>query len=322
MASSPSLTPSAPASALRTQLHRDGFVVIRKILHPAELEPLRAAAVRTTALARAGNWPYIRTVGKQFPPWPSKPDPAAGGIWGVQHLLHPDLPDSQVFAQSYFGDAVLDMVKALLSSSASEGGWGECRDDDLVMELYNMLVRPDAPFELRWHRDDVPWTATAEEELARLEAAEHAHAQWNLALCDGDASLVVVRGSHRRARTEAERAAEPYQAILDEQNGDDQITVRLDAGDAVFYDNNIVHRGVYDCAQERLSLHGTVGHRTGSAARARNVLQHGVGAWVDQCDFAGGLGGDDRIRERAEGMRERLVQLGRASGDVGFSLEG
>ncbi|KAK8031028.1 hypothetical protein PG990_000762 [Apiospora arundinis] len=332
MASSspPSLTPAAPASALREQLHKDGFVIIRQILTPTELEPLRAAAARTTTLARAGNWPHIRTVGKQFPPWPSKPDPAQGGIWGVQHLLHPDLPDSGVFAQSYFGDAVLDIVKALLSSSSPsppEGGReedrgkgrGECKDDDLVMELYNMLVRPDAPFELRWHRDDVPWSAPAAEELARLGAAEHAHAQWNLALCDGDASLVVVRGSHRRARTDAERFSEPYQAVV---HGEDQLTVRLDAGDAVFYDNNIVHRGVYDCRQERLSLHGTVGHRAGSAARARNVLQHGVGDWVDKCDFAGSLGGDERIRKRAEGMRERLVKLGRESGDVGFSLEG
>ncbi|KAK7953744.1 phytanoyl-CoA dioxygenase [Apiospora saccharicola] len=325
MASPPSLTPSAPAAALREQLHRDGFVIIRQILSPAELEPLRAAAVRTMALARAGKWPHIRTVGKQFPPWPSKPDPAGGGIWGVQHLLHPDLPDSPVFAQSYFSAAVLDIVKALLSVSGDDegdhGGRGECRDDDLVMELYNMLVRPDAPFELRWHRDDVPWTADAAEELVRLEAAEHAHAQWNLALCDGDASLVVVRGSHRRARTEAERAAEPFQTLINDEEGA-QLTVRLDAGDAVFYDNNIVHRGVYDCRQERLSLHGTVGHRAGGPARARNVLQHGVGEWVDQCDFAGCLGGDDRVRERAEGMRQRLVRLGRESGDVGFSLEG
>ncbi|KAK8037908.1 Phytanoyl-dioxygenase [Apiospora phragmitis] len=326
MASSPSLTPSAPASALREKLHRDGFVIIRQILSPDELEPLRAAATRATALARGGNWPHIRTVGKQFPPWPSKPDPAEGGIWGVQHLLHPDLPGSEVFAQSYFGDTVLDIVKALLSSSdddkdkeeGSSRRRGECTDDDLVMELYNMLVRPDAPFELRWHRDDVPWAATAEEERARLAAAEHAHAQWNLALCDGDASLVVVRGSHRRARTEAERAAAPYQAVI---SNEEHVTVRLDAGDAVFYDNNILHRGVYDCRQERLSLHGTVGHRAGSAARARNVLQHGVGAWVDRCSFAGSLE-DDRIRERAEGMRERLLLLGRASGDVGFSLEG
>ncbi|KAK7935537.1 hypothetical protein PG985_001032 [Apiospora marii] len=315
MASLPSLAPSTPASALREQLDRDGF-------------PLREAAVRTTALARAGNWPHIRTVGKQFPPWPSKPDPAGGGIWGVQHLLHPDLPDSRVFAQSYFSDAVLDIVKALLSASENDNdgddghhGRGECKDDDLVMELYNMLVRPDAPFELRWHRDDVPWTAEAAEELARLEAAEHAHAQWNLALCDGDASLVVVRGSHRRARTEAERAAAPCQAVINDEG--EQTTVRLDAGDAVFYDNNIVHRGVYDCRQERLSLHGTVGRRgAGGAARARNVLQHGVGDWVDQCDFADCLGDDPRVRDRAEGMRQRLVQLGRENGDVGFSLEG
>lgn len=77
------------------------------------------------------------------------------------------------------------------------------------MELYNLLVRPDQDFELRWHRDDIFATATPEEMEAlvvgRPEKGQ-GHAQWNLALFD-DESLVVVPGSHRRARTEAERGA-------------------------------------------------------------------------------------------------------------------
>ena len=83
------------------------------------------------------------------------------------------------------------------------------------MELYNMLVRPDKEFELRWHRDDIAADATAEEELERLNKPGY-HAQWNLALFD-DASLVVVPGSHKRARTETERIADPYEPTLPDQ---------------------------------------------------------------------------------------------------------
>ncbi|KAI0175195.1 phytanoyl-CoA dioxygenase [Pestalotiopsis sp. NC0098] len=293
-----------PPSQLRDQLHKDGFVVIRQILSPEELETLRAAASRATQLARDGQWPHIRTVGKQFPPWPPTPGPE--GIWGVQGLLNPDLPGSATFARSYFGENILNVAKELMST---DDGGVDCQDDDLVMELFNMLVRPERDFALRWHRDDVPATATPEQEMERLAQPEW-HTQWNLALYDDD-SLVAVPGSHARARTAAERDADPFATDMP-----GQAVVHLDAGDVVFYNNNILHRGVYDSSKERMSLHGSVGHVGGGRLRARNVLQHGVGKWVHRCDF-GSL--DDKERARAEGMRARLVKLGSESGDVGYS---
>ena len=114
-----------------------------------------------------------------------------------------------------------------------------------------------------------------------------------------------------RARTDAERGADPFAARLPAMR-----VVDLAPGDLVFYDNNILHRGVYGAGTERLTLHGSVGHVKGGTARARNVLQHGVGEWVGECDFSGLPGG---IGARAEGMRQRLCEMGRASGDVGFS---
>jgi len=135
------------------------------------------------------------------------------------------------------------------------------------------------------------------------------HAQWNLALFE-DESLIVVPGSHRRARTDFERQAGPYEKHIPGQK-----SVKLQPGDVVFYDNNILHRGVYDKGKERMTLHGSVGCVRGGNGRARNVLQHGVGAWVERCSF-GLLDGE--VREGAERMREKLVELGRVSGDVGF----
>ncbi|KAK3682423.1 hypothetical protein B0T22DRAFT_521689 [Podospora appendiculata] len=300
--------------SLSAFLKKDGFIIIPSLLTPAELTALRAAASNITALARAGGWPHIRTVGKQFPPWPSPPPLPADGIWGVQHLLHPRLPISQAdrlaFQRLYFSPSILAIASDLLACPLNNTGPG----GTLVMELCNMLVRPDTGFALRWHRDDIPWSASASEEESRLAVGSGKpvyHTQWNLALYDDD-SLVLVPGSHARARTPAERAADPYAEAMPAQR-----RVALRAGDVAFYDNNILHRGVYDANKERMTLHGSVGHVDGSRERARNVLQHGVGEWVAECDF-GGL--EEGVRATAEGMRERLVRMGRESGDVGFSL--
>jgi hypothetical protein len=288
---------SDPYRAAREALDRDGFVVLPASLFPSfDLQALRAAASRISTAARQGTWPYIRTLPKQFPPWPQDP---SNGIWGVQHLLHPKNPDHLVFAKSYFDSELLKYVAVLIG----------CKDEDLTMELYNMLVRPDQDFSLRWHRDDVAVTASAEEELERLRKPGY-HAQWNLALYD-DSSLVLIPGSHTRARTDAERSADPY-----EPNIPEQITVQLKAGEVAFYNNNILHRGVYDSSTERMTLHGSIGTKAAGKERARNVLQHGVGEWARDWDL-GDAEGEDWIG-RARSMRESLVQLGSESGDVGF----
>lgn len=283
---------------LKASLERDGFVVVSSGLSEAELSELRTASHHITSLAREGKWPYIRTLPRQFPPWPSDP---SLGIWGVQQLMNPSLPGHELFTKTYFSETTLSTVKALLGP--------ECKDEDLVMELYNLLIRPDADFELRWHRDDIPPTATADEELARLGKPAF-HAQWNMALYE-DSSLILVPGSHRRARTETERNAGPYDLLPDE------IRVRLEPGEMAFYNNNILHRGAYKSDVERMTLHGSMGHVQGGALRARNVLQHGR-EWIEKVDL-GGLNGKDRAV--AEGMRDRLVALGSAYEEIGFSQD-
>ncbi|KAL6156780.1 hypothetical protein ACJQWK_06513 [Exserohilum turcicum] len=295
---SPNITSSSgdPYTAAREALDRDGFVVLSASLFPSfDLEALRAAASRITEATRSGKWPYMRTLPKQFPPWPQDP---SDGIWGVQHLLHPSNPDHVIFAKSYFDRELLKYVAALIG----------CGQDDLTMELYNMLVRPDKDFSLRWHRDDIAATATAEEEMERLQKPGH-HAQWNLALYD-DSSLVLVPGSHKRARTDTERNADPY-----EPNMPDQITMKLKAGEVAFYNNNIFHRGVYDCTKERMTLHGSIGTTLSGSQRARNVLQHGVGKWAKEYDFEGF---EPDVAKLAMKMRDNLVEMGKKSGEVGF----
>lgn len=291
--------PAQKASSYLADLERDGFVVVKSIVTPEKLAALREASLKVEKLARAGNWPHIRTVGKQFPPWEFDPEK---GIWGVQHMMKPDMPGHELFTELYFSEEVLSIVKELL----------QCDDEQLVMELFNMLVRPDGDFELRWHRDDIPAEASADEEMERLGRPGF-HAQYNFALYEDD-SLVLVPGSHKRARTDTERNAGPFEKVLPEQ-----LIVKLEPGDIAFYNNNILHRGVYNSKKDRITLHGSVGHSGGSNLRARNVLQHGIGKWVDQVDFSL-LKPEDK--ERAEAMRARLVKMGSENADVGYSLQG
>ena len=351
-----STTPPTSTTPLES-LQRDGFVIIPSFLSPTDpkFETLYKAAKEATRLARTGKWPYFRTVPKQFPPWPTTTPPPAseGGIWGVQHLLHPDLAGREEFAKFYFSDDVLGVVEELLLPGTESGNGNNTTatskkkntnnsdndDEPLVMELFNLLVAPETKdFQLRWHRDDIPSTVSPEEELNQLLSksatsdgpGRQSHAQYNLALCEDD-SLIVIPGSHRRVRTEIERAADPYEPSLP-----GQIVVKLQPGDAVFYDSNIVHRGVYRAKPEggeetRLTVHGSVGLKdkatttageegqSQSKARARQVLQHGVGPWGRREDA--GFSRIAGIGERAEKMRGNLVAMGSGDG-IGFSLDG
>lgn len=94
-----------------------------------------------------------------------------------------------------------------------------------------------------------------------------------------------------------------------------QLAVHLQAGDMVFYNNNILHRGVYRHDVERMTLHGSIGHVDGGFLRARNVLQHGRD-WVEGVDFS-----QVKNADRARGMRERLLQLGTKYVETGFSQD-
>ncbi|KAI4723158.1 phytanoyl-CoA dioxygenase family protein, partial [Aureobasidium sp. EXF-10727] len=266
---------------------------IKSIASTDQLEALRAACQDVAQLARTGGWPYVRTLPKQFPPWNSD---ISKGIWGVQHLMHPDLPHHDTFAASYFAAHIITAVTEIL----------QCSPSDLVLELYNLLIRPDADFALRWHRDDIGPEASAQEESTRLQEPM-LHAQWNLALYP-DQSLVVVPGSHARPRTEEERCADPF-----EDNMPGQMVVEMNAGDIIFYNNNILHRGVYRTEAERMTLHGSMGVVGADPARARNVLQHGIGAWVGRCDFSKlrqDPANDQRLSALADDMRSRLVAMG------------
>ena len=101
--------------SLLDRLSRDGFVVVPGAFSGETLEVLRRAAQDVTARARRGQWPDVRTLPKQFPPWTvDGPNPAADGIWGVQGVMHPDMPHQSDFLRTYFSDAIINPTLELL----------------------------------------------------------------------------------------------------------------------------------------------------------------------------------------------------------------
>ena len=55
--------------------------------------------------------------------------------------------------------------------------------------------------------------------------------------------------------------------------------------------------------------------------RARQVLQHAVGEWIDRPEAAFNIH-DENKKTRAERMRIALIDMGRGKENVGYSLEG
>lgn len=282
------------------QIAESGFSVIRNFLSPEEVSQYKKAAEEVVDYARKGNWPHVRTRGKQFPPWPKNFSP---DIWGVSGLLHPELGQmSMPFQRLYSSDKLLDVAGDILQTP----------HEGLSMELFNMLINPLTDFDLDWHRDSIRPDVTPEEEAEQLLQDPYAGTQFNLALTE-DKCLIVVPGSHNRVRTAEEREKTTDESRKDHISG--EIYVDLHPGDIVFYNSNILHRASYSAKNLRLTLHGSYGHVKHGKTRAKGVLQHGVAEWLP--DFK-------PTTENMEMLKGKLVALAKQFEGVnlGYSLEG
>ncbi|KAI8365382.1 uncharacterized protein BYT42DRAFT_589710 [Radiomyces spectabilis] len=243
-------------------LKEQGYVIVDNLIPEDQFEKLKEACDRVVKRARDGDWKYRRLVGTQFPPWTEGTD-----VWGVQHLIHPDLQEP-IFLQWYGSEKLMAAVCQLLHT----------KPEDLQMELFNLLINPqDSDFDLTWHRDAIPAETSEEVEKEKL-TIPHYGTQWNTALYE-DACLYVVPNSHRRVRTAEERDV----TINDPKshNMPGQLQVRLKPGQTVFYDNNILHRAAYVCTSKRATLHASMGTIEGGHHRAATIFQHGLDWMTD-----------------------------------------
>jgi ectoine hydroxylase-related dioxygenase (phytanoyl-CoA dioxygenase family) len=255
--------------AQRQQFHDDGYVIIDEAVEPAMLEPLRAATGRVTERTRAGEWPHKR----------GAPD---NDIWGVSHLLHPDL-DAPIFADYMASAPVLDVAADLLDTP------------ELRLELVNMLVNPArAPHKIGWHRDLLRREVLPEEEITILRQLQDG-IQWNTALYD-EACLLIVPGTHRRCATEEERDVQ-FRRPMDPIPG--QLAVELKAGQGVYYNSQLIHRGIYPHDRRRETIHACM-HVAGSAAH-RNYYYDSL-KWMDTPGFR------DRLPARLQPLYDNWLR--------------
>ena len=193
-------------------------------------------------------------------------------------------------------------------------------DRSLQMELFNMLVNPaKSDFALSWHRDDCKPSTSSEEEHRILteESAKLTGVQFNTALYT-DECLVVVPRSHRRARTPEERRITIDDPLSSNMPGAQ--TVVLKPGQTLFYNHQILHRGVYDSRATRRTLHGLWGLSEscgGGAKRSRNILQHGM-EWIKEARFG------DTLPDYMKPMWHNLIDTSRANEGkpIEYSLDG
>ncbi|OAV96764.1 hypothetical protein PTTG_04384 [Puccinia triticina 1-1 BBBD Race 1] len=239
-----------------------GLVVVQGLIaDDDQLEELRKAADAVEQRTRNQQWPYKRTVGKQFPPWNDE----SSDVWGVQHIMHPTL-EQPAFAAFYFSHSMLELTGHLTDMSPGE---------HTIAGLHNLLVEPrDHHFALNWHRDTIKSSVDEEEERRRLSSkAKYGGVQWNVALYH-DECLFVVPGSHLRTRTPIERRITTQATPGDVGKMPNEVCAALAPGEAVFYDPEILHRGTYNPTSKRRTLHGA--HLDGRAdiSRAGGFLQH------------------------------------------------
>jgi ectoine hydroxylase-related dioxygenase (phytanoyl-CoA dioxygenase family) len=146
------------------------------------------------------------------------------------HLL--TKPNTGKIHHAFHHEKVLSIVEDLLGP-------------DLIINNSSILAsNPGVSYKLGWHRDIIQ---IPEEEIEdRLFSKDRFHnsVQINLPLVQED-SLEIVPGSHNRPNTASEDAAfagTKHYAPKD-ANMPGAMKVSLKAGQAVFYNNNLIHRG-------------------------------------------------------------------------------
>ena len=134
---------------------------------------------------------------------------------------------------------ILDVIEALIGLR-------------LRYHLCTLLVSSEQkPYHINWHRDAA---SDGEVPLETLRSRLRSHVQLNGALYD-DETLYIVPGSHRRELTDAERTVirqTPKAAMPG------QLVVKLKAGDIVFYNSSLLHKGFNPTGEKRQTLHYAV----------------------------------------------------------------
>jgi ectoine hydroxylase-related dioxygenase (phytanoyl-CoA dioxygenase family) len=159
------------------------------------------------------------------------------------HLL--TRPGTEPIHSAFYHPVVLGIVEQLLGPKP------------IVNNASILVFNPGVTYVQGWHRDVIQIPEDEIEDWLFSPERHHNSVQINLPLVD-EKCLWVVPGSHRRPNTDEENAvfagSKHYSPIGVEMPG--AVPVALRAGQAVFYNNNLIHRGYSDDATAaRRTLH-------------------------------------------------------------------
>jgi hypothetical protein len=222
----------------REQFLKDGYVILRNVIEPAMLDPLRVASEHMVDRQKV-LWARDRG-----------PDDPPGGAWemGAQPRLVLHNMAAQIDAQTALSVEIWLHENIQGASSQLLG-----LEDAAVTEMMMMCspVRHHGP--AKWHRDFSPaYCAPLQGYADDILENGPRYIQWNIPLYDDDV-LWVVPGSHIRVTTEAENQQLNHNVRAPLSTG---IQTQLNAGDGVAYILPILHWGSNYSTKMRRTIHG------------------------------------------------------------------
>ena len=231
----------AEKQQMREEFRELGFTK-QVILNAAEIEELRtiyAQVLNTQARSQRGasKSSSLQHLGDQLE------DFASEAKHYYFHIL--TTPGTQALHHVYYHPKIQAVVETLLGA-------------DLIINNASMLAaNPGTVYNLGWHRDVIQIPEDEIRDELFSEQRHHNSCQINLPLYE-EACLQVVPASHRRPNTAAENkafAGTKHYAPLDAEMPGAEV-VSIAAGSALFYNNNLIHRGYHaGLEQPRRTLH-------------------------------------------------------------------
>ncbi|NKB68279.1 MAG: hypothetical protein GKR89_14550 [Candidatus Latescibacteria bacterium] len=226
------------AMASRDEFLQQGFVIVRGVIPPNDLEPLRRSYEKLVERQRRV---WTRQAGANDPP---------GGVWETagQPRLHVNqmdgMHDGETAAAVEFW--LRDTVQGVSSELLAE-------EDVPPTEMMLMCNPVSDHGPAAWHRDfspslTCPLMAYADD----IVETGPRYVQWNIPLYDDDV-LWVVPGSHLRPNTPAENASMRRDLRVPVPGG---VQTHLRAGDGVAYILPILHWGSNYSPRTRRTIHG------------------------------------------------------------------
>ena len=207
----------------------NGYIIRKGALSETDIQTYRSAIDRILYKCRVESLhaDHLRYI-----------DGERDDIWGVNNIFHPSIREESL-VDALAHPQILDVIKALIG-------------ERLRYHLCTLLVNSARkPYHINWHRDSAP---DGEVPLETLLGRLRSHVQLNGALYD-DETLYIVPGSHRRELADAERAVIQQTPKAAMPN---QLVVKLEAGDIVFYNSSLLHKGYNPNDTKRQTLHYAV----------------------------------------------------------------